>query len=462
METVNGEWIMLGCSEDDPDRLRTPDDLIYLIRRVGFLPLFSNAVSGFSVEEHTLAESWWTGDAVSDPWEWRHILAGSDELAYGKFFNHRAGYISKAWFPVFANYRRDGYDFDALFDDGFASNRLKKVMDAFGLNERMEGKILTASDITKQTGEKDAAITLLQMQTYLIVGSFLQRKNKKGEPYGWHIGHYETPETKWGYDFVTSEYPCDPKNSWRKIVGQVKKCYPCVTGTQVKAMLGIRRPNQDSGMKVKPVHPAKPTAHPKPETLPYPENLITAIGLSLVFETDDYTPLNEDQKKGLEYAMGTLRDREQDFVKRRYEQHQTLQEIAAQYHLSGNWIKQVIDKSIRKLRHPTRLICYQKGYTHTVQRREEMEQRAALINTNRSALSDGEIRQHLDLIREITIEEADFTVRTFNCLIRGGLSALGDIIDLINSDPNQLANIRNLGPAGQDEVLRKLKEYGAY
>ena len=238
METVNGEWIMLGCSENDPDRIRTSDDLIYLVHRIGFLPLFSNAVSGFSVEEHTLAKNWWTGDTASDPWEWRHILASSDELAYGKFFNQRAGYISKAWFPVFANYRRDGYDFDALFDEGLASNRSKNVMDAFGLTERMESDVLTASDITKRTGEKEAVITLLQMQTYLIVGSFLQRRNKKGELYGWHIGHYETPETKWGYDYVTSEYPCAPKDSWQKIADQVKKHYPCVTDTQIKAVLG--------------------------------------------------------------------------------------------------------------------------------------------------------------------------------------------------------------------------------
>lgn len=80
---------MLGHSEDDLDLLRTPNDLIYLVHRIGFLPLFSNAIFGFSVEEHTLVRNWWTGDAASDPWEWRHVLTGSDELAYGKFFNRR-------------------------------------------------------------------------------------------------------------------------------------------------------------------------------------------------------------------------------------------------------------------------------------------------------------------------------------------------------------------------------------
>ncbi len=30
-------------------------------------------------------------------------------------------YVSAKWFPDFANYRRDGYDFDARFEDGLAS-----------------------------------------------------------------------------------------------------------------------------------------------------------------------------------------------------------------------------------------------------------------------------------------------------------------------------------------------------
>ena len=42
METINGEWYMLGCDADDPLCLRTADDLAKLIKKVGFLPLFSN------------------------------------------------------------------------------------------------------------------------------------------------------------------------------------------------------------------------------------------------------------------------------------------------------------------------------------------------------------------------------------------------------------------------------------
>jgi chromosome segregation ATPase len=39
------------------------------------------------------------------------------------------------WLPVFVNYRRDGYDFDSLWEDGKAGQRAKKIMDLFILEE---------------------------------------------------------------------------------------------------------------------------------------------------------------------------------------------------------------------------------------------------------------------------------------------------------------------------------------
>ena len=38
------------------------------------------------------------------------IIAAGGRIAYGKFFDRKAGFISREWLPVFANYRRDGYD----------------------------------------------------------------------------------------------------------------------------------------------------------------------------------------------------------------------------------------------------------------------------------------------------------------------------------------------------------------
>ena len=250
METINGEWIMKGCGSSDPSVLHSAEELISLIHTIGFLPLFSNTIDGFSVEERVPGNVWWTGDEASDPWEWRMILARDSGICYGKFFNRSAGFVSKALFPVFANYRRNGYDFDALFEDELASYRSKKVMDVFELDDEAVGKELMSNEV-KELAAVDknfqGTLTELQMQTYLILSDFRQRKNKKGETYGWHIAAVETPETKWGRDFVTSAYKDDPGESWRILTERVKQHFPSATEESIQKILGIRWPGQNAG-----------------------------------------------------------------------------------------------------------------------------------------------------------------------------------------------------------------------
>ena len=117
MAVENGVWIMRGVAWEDPARLSSWEAVADWVDEVGFLPLFRNQIPGFSVEEHTYGPSWWNGDPAQDPWEWRKDIARSGRVAYGKFFGKRAGFISKAWFPHFANWRRDGYDFDSRWED---------------------------------------------------------------------------------------------------------------------------------------------------------------------------------------------------------------------------------------------------------------------------------------------------------------------------------------------------------
>ena len=122
-------WIMCGLEWDDPLRIRSWQELVNWVKEVGFLPLFKNSIPGFSAEEHVHTWSWWTGDPDQDPWEWREIIVRSHQVAYGKFFDKKAGFISLAWLPHFANYRRDGYNFDEGWEDGLASRREKMIMD---------------------------------------------------------------------------------------------------------------------------------------------------------------------------------------------------------------------------------------------------------------------------------------------------------------------------------------------
>ena len=180
MEYINGEFIMTGCGPDDPGRIKTAKECASFIQDVGFLPLFSNAIPGFSVEEHTTASQWWTEDPETDPWAWRQILSSDPDIAYGKFFGRNAGFVSKECFPVFANYRRNGYDFDALFEDELAGYRAKKIMDVIEMDEESKGRQILSSELkqaagfTKEGGEKNFEGVIVSDH-----GGFPEKKKKK-------------------------------------------------------------------------------------------------------------------------------------------------------------------------------------------------------------------------------------------------------------------------------------------
>ena len=108
--------------------LRSPEDIAALTEEWGFLPFFAGEIPGFSVEECCPPELWFSDDA-DGPWEWKGPVARSGRCVYGKFFGGRAGFISREWLPDFANFRRDGYDIDARYDDGLASRKDKAVYD---------------------------------------------------------------------------------------------------------------------------------------------------------------------------------------------------------------------------------------------------------------------------------------------------------------------------------------------
>lgn len=236
MGNESGTWIIHGLEADDPRCLHTPEQLLAYIDEVGFLPLFQNDIPGFSVEEHTEARWWWSGEAAHDPWEWREILAESGKVAYGKFFDRKAGFISCEYLPYFVNARRDGYDFDALWDDELASWRQKKIMDCVGGDTEIFSNELKEKAGFGPGGEKnfDGVLTDLQMELYLCVRRFRRRLNRRGQPYGWPVASYVRPEQLWGYAHIVSAYKEEPAVSRERIWARMRQLYPGVSDKQLK------------------------------------------------------------------------------------------------------------------------------------------------------------------------------------------------------------------------------------
>ena len=60
-------------------------------------------------------------------------------------------------------------------------------------------------------------------------------------------------------------------------------------------------------------------------------------------------------------------------------------------------------------------------------------------------------------VLEMTIEELDMSVRSFNCLKRAGIDT---VEDLINKTEEDMIKVRNLGKKSLEEVIQKLHSLG--
>ena len=416
-------WIMHGPDAADPDCIRSVPELEKYIEKVGFLPLFRSEIPGFSVEEHVAPDAWWTGDPETDPWEWRKAIASGGRIAYGKFFGRKAGFISKEWFPAFANYRRDGYDFDARWDDELASIRSKKIMDLF-MEENLDRELF-AADIKQEAGfgrEKnfDGEITNLQMQTYLCIGGFRRKTNKAGNEYGWGVAVYCTPEHLWGYEHVASAYSEAPSESAAKLSAHLRELFPQAEDVQITKCLGMKA---ISGTPKK--------------TLSYPDNLIKALkieGLSPETATDD-------QKAGLEVALGQLRSKHARVIDMKYRQGMTYEEIGIEMNRAAGTVSGYHSKALGKLRWPEVAAWYMDGYRKTVD----------MYYPREAGDSCSKPEEELCLIIGLSLKQ-------FDALLANNIRTAADLSEAVGK-PGWFKPIRGIGGKTAQEIEEKLNRY---
>ena len=206
--------------------IRTEKDLVQAVEECGILPLFRNVIPGFSVEEHTVPAAWFSGE--EGVWEWKGPVIRQTGCAYGKFLGNKAAFISRKWFPDFANWRRDGYDFDARFDDELASWQDKQLYDLLEKEAPVLSKKLKKDGNYRKDGNKgfETIITRLQAQCYVLISDFKYSTDRKGRRYGWGVAEYSTPEKFMGSAFTKKVYQREPEESCARILRQVRKLCP--------------------------------------------------------------------------------------------------------------------------------------------------------------------------------------------------------------------------------------------
>ena len=217
--------------------VRTKRDLEKAVRKYGFVPLFKNSIPGFSVEEHVAPEVWFSdGEGV---WEWKGPVIRETGCAYGKFFEHKAVFVSAELFPDFANYRRDGYDFDARYDDELASFHDKELFDLIDAHAPVLSKTLKEKGDYRKGGKTgfDTVINRLQALCYVLISDFVYEKDRFGRQYGWGIAEYSTPERFFGDEFRKTVYLRKPEESYQIVLDHLRALLPDVPEKALKKFM---------------------------------------------------------------------------------------------------------------------------------------------------------------------------------------------------------------------------------
>ena len=170
------------------DKIYDLDGLIARVEECGILRFWTE--SDLSV---------WTlsGIGFNAMWDLREKAVNSKRVAYGKFVQKKATFVSLDLLPYLCAMRRDGYDFDSLSDEGLVPNRETLIMNAVGTEQ------VPSYALGQSLGIKgfDTAVTSLQNKTYLCLQF---KKSAMG------TALLCRPEDVFGYDFVRSKYNLSP------------------------------------------------------------------------------------------------------------------------------------------------------------------------------------------------------------------------------------------------------------
>lgn len=213
---------------------------------LGFLPFFRCGIPGFSIEETVSREYWFTDEEGA--WEWKGPVIREGHCAYGKFFNRKAGFVSREWLPDWANYRRSrslapNEDAAALDDvvmqtilvEGSATIQELRRMLGFARGRSRR----TARDLATEVPEEEKIslepiLTRLQMEMRLVIADFEYNIDRHGNPYGWGVARYTAPETLYGP--LTPE--CTPAESYERIHARFRTLFPAAPERVLSKLIG--------------------------------------------------------------------------------------------------------------------------------------------------------------------------------------------------------------------------------
>ena len=222
------------------------------IRRLGIVPFFINAIPGYSIEELTPKELWFSDECLG-PWDWKIECIQAGDIAYGKFlWGGKSAFATLEWYAELMNWRR------SLPKYSVRDSRQAEVLALVG-----ERGAIGIKEIRERLGVKksiaDGTVTRLQQQTRLVTGDIRRVYRGPDLHYnGWQTATFCTPESLFGNGettsdalaatfgaaspFAESRSPLDtghsPAESYERLAAHIREIAPQATPTQIDKLLG--------------------------------------------------------------------------------------------------------------------------------------------------------------------------------------------------------------------------------
>ena len=216
--------------------IHNDSELMEYIHSIGFLPLLSSGIYGFSAEEVVDDECRYVvypdGGWDWPLWKWKGTIVTEGNCVYGKFFDGKAGFISREWWPDFCNYRRSRRPAP---EEGSIEESILMTLEEHGSLITRELRAACGFSGPKMRGRFDAFVTRLQMATRIVTEDFVYPRDRHNRPYGWGWSLLTTPEQLYGHEACMCHHT--PEESFQRLMAHFKVILPAASEQQILRLL---------------------------------------------------------------------------------------------------------------------------------------------------------------------------------------------------------------------------------
>ena len=211
-------------------------DLISLIQEIGFLPLLDSGIRGFSAEEMADEDCRYVvfpdGGWDWPLWKWKGPVVTESPCVYGKFFDKKAGFISRSWWPDFYNYRRSK---SPMPEEGSIEDMILQTLKEHGSLITRQLRSLCGFTGPKERSKFDAYITRLQMGCHIVTEDFVYPRDRHNREYGWGWALLTTPEELLGREACLCERT--PEESYQRMSAHLTSLFPEASDLKIHRLL---------------------------------------------------------------------------------------------------------------------------------------------------------------------------------------------------------------------------------